>query len=214
MDPNASKAMEGPKDPKVDPKVDHEFPKWVTVHPSLVADVDGRISVPMFPEHAVVRGKQEVRVLVKDKEEEMRATQMHDYPKWVKLNPARVSRVRDHVSVPEFSEFEVDRATKDVRVLVHSKDEEKRAMEGGPAPAAVKPAPGKPGEPSHLFASGEVKPPPLVAPWDEPKDIQEAHPSELKTAEAHPLDAFGHPLPVEPKHPLEPVLVQPLEPKK
>jgi hypothetical protein len=192
MDPNASKAMEDPKDPKVDPKVDHEFPKWVTVHPSLVADVNGRISVPMFPEHEVVAGKREVRVLVKDKEEEMRATQMHDYPKWVKLNPARVSRVRDHVSVPEFSEFEVDRATKDVRVLVHSKDEEKRAMEGGPAPAAVKPTPEKP-----MLASGEVKPPPLVAPWNEPKD------------------AFGQPLPVtEPKHPLDPVLVQPLEPKK
>jgi hypothetical protein len=163
------------KDPKA------EYPKWVTVHPSLVADTGGdTVSIATFQdhEHEVILGKREVKIKVNNKEEEKRAMEMHEYPKWVKLNPSRVQRVRDpaaadHVSVPEFSEFEVDRATKEVRVLVHDKDEERRAMEGG---SAVKPAPEKDSR------------------WHPSDDAQKAK--------------------AEPKHPLDPVLVQPLEPKK
>jgi len=55
-----------------------------------------------------------------------------EWPKWVKVHDSHILRkkvegVPDHVSVPAYPEYHVDRLTGDVSVLVHDEDQEKIA---------------------------------------------------------------------------------------
>src|SRR5580692_8483133 len=55
-----------------------------------------------------------------------------EWPKWVKVHDSHILRKKvdgapDHVSVPAYPEYHVDRLTGDVSVLVHDEDQEKVA---------------------------------------------------------------------------------------
>ena len=51
-----------------------------------------------------------------------------DWPKWVTPHADQIVRTNDHVSVPAFPEFHVNRLDGSVTVLVANEDEEKAAM--------------------------------------------------------------------------------------
>lgn len=50
-----------------------------------------------------------------------------DFPKWVAPHASHVDRIGDHVSVPHFPEFHVDRKG-NLTVLVRDAEEESRAL--------------------------------------------------------------------------------------
>src|ERR1700731_5195908 len=55
-----------------------------------------------------------------------------EWPKWVKVHDSHILRKKvdgapDHVSVPAYPDYHVDRLTGDVSVLVHDEDQEKIA---------------------------------------------------------------------------------------
>ena len=56
--------------------VSREYPSWVKVHRGHIvrAEGTGHISVPLFPEFHIDRVTQEISVLVKDAEEEAKAS--------------------------------------------------------------------------------------------------------------------------------------------
>lgn len=63
------------------------------------------------------------------------AEAVSDFPKWVVANVDHIVMKQDgdgpvHISTPGFPDFHVNRETKEVTVLVHDEDEEKKAING------------------------------------------------------------------------------------
>lgn len=68
------------------------------------------------------------------------AEAVSDFPKWVVASIDHIVMKQDgdgpvHVSTPDFPDFHVNRETKEVTVLVHDEDEEKKAVSGKQSPA-------------------------------------------------------------------------------